>query len=142
MLIIVVAALGLMQFWPLSFSNPATISTPNWDSEETKHLAERACFDCHSHETEWPWYSKIVPIANLVVKDVENGRAVFNFSDWEATCCTETQIDAMAETVNKEEMPLPYYLIIHPEAELTIEERGALVNGLIATMRSQVEGSE
>lgn len=135
----VIIAFALMQLWPLQLTNPPIVSQPNWDSGETQTLAERACFDCHSHETVWPWYTHIVPVGNLMEKDVLDGRQALNFSDWEQTCCTLDQVDALAATVNKQEMPLPYYLILHPEAELSSEERGALVNGLIATMNKEFE---
>lgn len=134
-------AFGLMQFWPLQLTNPPVISEPAWDSARTRELVERACYDCHSNETVWPWYTHIVPAGNLMEKDVLDGRTVLNFSEWEQTCCDLAQIDAMAKTVNTREMPLPYYLILHPEAELSSMERGELVNGLIATMQTEV-GSE
>ena len=134
----VLVAFGLMQFWPLQLTNPPLVSEPDWDSQQTRLLVERACFDCHSHETVWPWYTHIVPVGNLLERDVQNGRQALNFSNWQQTCCTLTQIDEMAETVNKGEMPLPYYLILHPEAELNRAERGALVNGLIATMEAEI----
>lgn len=137
-IITVLLAFGLMQFWPLQLTNPPIISQPEWDSARTRELAERACYDCHSNETVWPWYTHIVPAGNLLEKDVVNGRTVLNFSEWHETCCTLPQIEAMAETVNTREMPLPYYLILHPEADLTSAERGDLVNGLIATMQTEV----
>lgn len=126
-----------IQFWPEArvIPNPPVESTPTWDSEYTHALVERACFDCHSHETEWPWYTKIVPVSTMIKRDVGTGRDVLNFSRWEATCCTEEQVDAMAETVGTQTMPLSYYLVIHPEADLTSVERGHLINGLIRTMR-------
>lgn len=134
----VVVAFGLMQLWPLNTDNPAVRSEPDWDSEQTLLLAQRACFDCHSNETDWAWYAHIVPTGNLLVKDVQNGRRVLNFSEWEQTCCTLAQIDEMATAVNKNEMPLPYYVVLHPEADLSDVERGQLVNGLIATMENAI----
>lgn len=141
----ILAALGvalvLMQFWPVERTNPPVQSIPQWDSEETRALAERACFDCHSNETVWPWYTALVPVQNLMVRDVEEGRRVLNFSEWEATCCTEDQIDEMAAIINQEQMPLPYYVRLHPEAQLSDGEKGQLANGLIATMARVVEGN-
>jgi hypothetical protein len=128
----------LIQFWPLELSNPAVVSEPEWGTTRTRELAERACFDCHSNETVWPWYSRIVPFGNLLEKDVHEGRAVLNFSEWEQTCCTQEQIDKTAEVVNTGEMPLPYYNILHPEADLTSIERGELVNGLIEMMNEEL----
>lgn len=135
----VAVLLVLIQLWPLELDNPPVVSTPEWDSERTREIAERACFDCHSNETVWPWYSRIVPFGNLLEKDVHDGRGVLNFSEWEQSCCTQEQVDDMAETVNTKEMPLPYYIILHPEADLTNAERGDLVNGLIATMNEQLD---
>lgn len=126
---------GLLQLVPRNQTNPPRIREPEWDNARTRQLAHRACFDCHSNETVWPWYAQIAPFSMLLEQDVEKGREVLNFSEWDANCCTQAEIDAMAETVNKGQMPLPYYLLLHPEAQLTAVERGQLVNGLIATMR-------
>ena len=133
-----IAASLLIQLWPLELTNPPVTSEPAWNETRTQEIARRACFDCHSNETVWPWYAHIVPFGNLLETDVHKGRAVLNFSEWEATCCTAQQIDDMAETVNTGEMPLPYYVILHPEAELTDTERGDLVNGLIDMMNAQL----
>jgi len=135
----VALAFGLMQFWPLNRDNPEVVTEPEWDSAQTQQLAERACFDCHSNETYWPWYTAIVPVGNLIVGDVERGRETLNFSEWEATCCTLEQIDDTAAIVNTGEMPLPYYVIIHPESRLSTVERGQLVNGLIETMNTALQ---
>lgn len=129
-----VLGFGLLQLVPRNQDNPPRIREPEWDSARTRQLAHRACFDCHSNETEWPWYAKIAPFSMLLEQDVEKGREALNFSEWNSDCCTQAEVNAMAETVNKGQMPLPYYLILHPEAQLTAVEQGQLVNGLIATM--------
>ncbi len=142
MLIGIAIVLVLIQFWPLALTNPPVVSEPDWNTFQTREIAERACFDCHSNETVWPWYSHIVPFGNLLEKDVLDGRAELNFSEWGQTCCTEEQRDKMAEVVNTEEMPIPYYIILHPEADLTDNERGDLVNGLIETMNAEINEQE
>lgn len=134
----VVLTLLLLQLWPTDTSNPPIVSTPTWDDVYTAQLAERACYDCHSHETAWPWYTKVVPAYFLLAYDVQRGRAALNFSKWEETCCTEEQIDNMAATVTKNHMPLPYYLVLHPEARLSQVEQGHLVYGLISTMNENL----
>jgi len=63
--------------------NPSKVSEPAWDSPATRALAKQACFDCHSNETEWPAYARIAPASWLVQHDVEEGRAVLNFSEWQ-----------------------------------------------------------
>lgn len=132
-------ALGfiILQLWRYQgelATNPPVLQEPQWDSEYTQLLVERACYDCHSNETYWPWYAQISPISIMIQEDVAEGREVLNFSEWDESCCTVEQIEAMAETVGKDQMPLPYYLVFHPEAKLTDVERGHLLNGLIATM--------
>lgn len=140
--IFAVAAFLLLQLWPRDQTNPPIQSEPIWDSPETEQLARRACFDCHSHETEWPWYTAIVPISSLLEHDVRKGREVYNFSDWDEGCCTAEAIDRMAAIVGRRQMPFPYYVIMHPEADLTDIERGQLVYGLIDTMENGPTGSE
>ncbi len=131
-------AFGLLQLWPRNQTNPPIVSVPNWDSEQTAELVYRACYDCHSHETRWPWYTNIVPVSSLLEHDVAAGREVLNFSDLEAGCCTEDQIERMAAIVGRDQMPPPYYVLLHPEAQLTSEERGKLIYGLIATMENEL----
>ncbi len=62
--------------------NPPVTGEPTWDAPETRTLAKQACFDCHSNETEWPAYASIAPAPWLVQRDVNQGRAVLNFSEW------------------------------------------------------------
>ena len=63
-------------------ANPPVTGEPTWDAPETRTLAKQACFDCHSNETEWPAYASIAPASWLVQRDVNEGRAVLNFSEW------------------------------------------------------------
>lgn len=135
----VVLTLLLLQLWPTNTTNPPVVSTPAWDDVYTAQLAERACYDCHSHETEWPWYTKVIPAYFLMAHDVQRGRQTLNFSKWEESCCTEAQITGMAVTVTKNHMPLPYYLVLHPEARLSPVEQGHLVYGLIKTMNENLK---
>jgi mono/diheme cytochrome c family protein len=128
----VVGALVAVQLVPYRpFPNPPGRVEPVWDAAETRALAARACFDCHSNETVWPWYSHVAPLAWLVRDHVEEGRAHLNLSAWD-----QPQEDAgeAAEVVQEGEMPPAYYLRLHPEARLTGAERAALVAGLRASL--------
>lgn len=110
-------------------ANPPVVSEPTWDSARTRELAVRACFDCHSNETEWPWYSNVAPVSWLVQRDVDEGRSKLNFSEW-----TQPSEEAgeSAETVREGEMPPPPFLLTHPEARLTTAEKDELIRGLVA----------
>lgn len=129
---LIILTLVVIQLVPYgrNHDNPTIIAEPNWDSPQTRDLFMTACGDCHSYETEWPWYSNIAPVSWLVQHDVEEGRAEFNVSRWGRG---ENEADEAAETVQEGEMPLPAYLITHPEARLAAADEQALIQGLIAT---------
>jgi hypothetical protein len=94
----------------------------------------RACFDCHSNETRWPWYSQVAPPSWFVQRDVEVGRRVLDFSEWDRTY---EEAGESARTVLEGEMPPATYLLLHPSARLSPEEKQSLANGLAATVGSQ-----
>ena len=75
---------GLIQLVPYgrAHTNPPVVQEPDWDSSQTRALAQRACFNCHSNETVWPWYSHIAPASWLVQRHVDEGRESMNFSAW------------------------------------------------------------
>lgn len=126
------ALLIAMQLVPYGrdHDNPAVAQEPKWDSERTRELAKTACFDCHSNETEWPWYSNIAPVSWLVQHDVDEGREHLNFSEFNKE---QDDADEAAHEVEEGEMPLAVYTWTHGEARLSAEDRQALIKGLRAT---------
>ena len=111
-------------------TNPPVIKEPQWDSSQTYDLAKRACFDCHSNETVWPWYSNIAPASWLVQRDVNKGREELNFSNWGGEL---DDLDELPEAVQEGEMPPKEYLLLHPEAQLTAQEKQILIQGFEST---------
>lgn len=133
-LAVVLVGFLLIQLVPYGrdHSNPPVIAEPAWDSPQTKELAQRACFDCHSNETVWPWYSHIAPVSWMVQNHVDEGREYLNFSEWGSGGEGE-EGEEMAEAIYDGEMPERSYLITHSEARLTDAELEALAQGLLAT---------
>lgn len=128
-------ALGLvLQLVPYGHdrSNPPVTGEPDWSDARTRELFYQACRDCHTNQTEWPWYARVAPASWLVRWDVEEGRSHFNASEWEGGG-EHDDSDEAAEMVRSGEMPLPRYLWLHPEARLSEAEREALARGLEAT---------
>lgn len=127
-----IALLILIQLVPFGrqHTNPAVIQEPNWDSPQTRELTKRACFDCHSNETIWPWYSNIAPVSWLIQNDVLEGRSKLNFSEWGRG---EMEVDEIGELIQSGEMPPSYFVMLHPEAKLTAAEQEALIRGLMVT---------
>jgi len=112
-------------------SNPRVVSEPSWDRPSTRALASRACFDCHSNETRWPWYSHVAPTSWLLQHDVDRGREELNFSEWNRRY---DEADEAGKAVAGGEMPPRAYLLLHPEARLTTGEREDLARGLDASL--------
>ncbi len=170
--LIAVGVLGFIaiQFVSVDKSNPPVVSEPKWDSPQTQALVERSCYDCHSNETKWPWYSNVAPVSWLVARHVEEGRAELNFSEWgvnnnsagEARESEEgeheedehesaegkhtegregEELEELIESIQEGEMPLPGYVRMHPEAHLTQAEIEALITGFKATFGAQSEGA-
>jgi len=125
-------AMGLLiQLIPLPGrnNNPPVVSEPPWDSPQTRALAKRACFDCHSNETVWLWYSYVAPVSWLVYNDTMGGRRRLNFSDWNTTR-SQREIGDISEVIQGGRMPPAIYLPMHQSAQLTAAEQQQLITGL------------
>lgn len=111
-------------------TNPPVTGTPQWDSPHSEQLVQRACASCHSNQTEWPWYASVAPISWRVQSHVDEGRAALNFSEMDRG---QKEAKEAAEVVASGEMPLWDFVMMHPEAKLSTQERADLVAGLKAT---------
>ncbi|NJC95746.1 MAG: cytochrome C [Anaerolineales bacterium] len=133
-LLVGVIIFGLIQLLPIgkNHTNPPTVSEPNWNSPETRTAVKEHCFQCHSNETEWPWYSNIAPASWLIYADVREGRAHFNFSDWGAH---PGELDEMINEINEGGMPPIQYWIFHPNSRLSDTQKQSLISGLQATLQ-------
>jgi len=136
----VVGIFAVMQVIPYgrTHSNPRVIKEPDWDSPRTRDLAKRACFDCHSNETRWPWYANVAPFSWVVQNDIENAREVLNFSAWQVAFPLAPASGLSVRTGN---MPPVKYRMAHDEAKLTPAEIQELARGLDATLGTPSNGS-
>ena len=115
-------------------TNPPVRSEPAWPDSQSRALAQRACFDCHSNQTIWPWYSNLAPVFWLVYGDVMEGRRRLNFSDWNRS---EGQYaDELKEVHYERNMPPANYLLLHPGARLSETEWKRLYSALEAITAS------
>ena len=114
------AALGALQLIPLPRTNPPV--TADFDGPpEVERVLRRSCYDCHSNETEWTWTAYVAPVSWLVVRDVHRARGEYNLSAW-GRMDPEDRAELpheMVEKVENGEMPLPAYLLAHPEARVS-----------------------
>ena len=133
--IIAALAVGLavfagIQFVGASRTNPPVESDVAWDSPRTHELFFRACADCHSHETRWPWYGRIAPASWLVANHVRTGRLDMNIS-----VPDEVDVTEAVNQIRSGRMPPLDYRLMHPEARLNEAEKTELISGLKKTFR-------
>ncbi len=145
-LVLIAGAALVIQLIPVRRDNPPERRTPQWASEEVRALAERACFDCHSDRTRWPWYSRVAPVSWVLWYDVTQGREKLNFSDWDRHAHAETVdpndpfppktlSERIAQEIRSGAMPPGTYLLMHPDARLSDAEREFLIEGLVQTVQ-------
>jgi len=129
-----IVLLGLIQLLPIGrdHTNPAVVSEPQWSSPEARALAKEHCFQCHSNETEWPWYSNIAPASWLIQFDVNEGRDKFNFSDWNSN---SEKLDELTEVIQEGEMPPIQYWIFHPNSHLNDQQKQELIDALNSSIQ-------
>ncbi|RUM43608.1 MAG: cytochrome C [Hydrogenimonas sp.] len=123
-LIFVIGLVGI-QLIPVDRSNPVTdpaleIKAP----ADVKAIFQRSCYDCHSNQTKWPWYSHIAPMKWFIARDVNVGRQWLNFSEWERYDEKKKQkLKEMIFMAVGMAMPLGLYVQAHPEAKLSDKDR-------------------
>ena len=132
-----VVAFLLLQFTNPPRSNPPVLTdmmASNAPPPQIAAMLRVACYDCHSHETRWPWYSRVAPMSWLVVKDVNDGRDALNLSDWPAGKPDRAakRLESMSEEIGYLEMPPKKYTLIHGDARLTESQRKELTDWLDA----------
>jgi hypothetical protein len=127
--VLAAAVFVAMQLVPYGWkhSNPPVAADTPWPSDEARAIAVKSCYDCHSNQTDWRWYSYVAPSSWLVRRDVDRGRAELNFSEFGDD--NNAMRDA-AESVWRLEMPPRNYTLLHPDAKLTDDERRILLEAL------------
>ncbi len=93
---------------------------------EVAGTLRRACGDCHSNETKWPWYSQVEPLGSILTEDVEKGRRALNFSEWRNDKRAAAVLLAACEAVESGRMPKSGYRTMHPDKTPTGTEVRAL----------------
>jgi hypothetical protein len=125
--LLVLVLIGI-QFIPVERTNPLVVYDIDAPAN-IKTVLKKACYDCHSNETEWAWYTEIAPLSFLTVKDVNEGREHLNFSEWGNYTNKLGQVkNEIWEEVREEHMPPWMYRVVHSDAKLSQEEKDILRN--------------
>jgi hypothetical protein len=133
LLIAVVIFLAAAQFLQPDRTNPpinpaSTFEVVAHPRPEAASILKRACYDCHSNVTVWPWYSKVAPVSWLVASDVKAGRSHLNFSEWGFLSpeMAQRRLLNACDEVKGGDMPLWQYRLIHSEAKLSEQDIATL----------------
>lgn len=124
----------IIQFFQIDRTNPIPdqskdlFTVVNADSK-MKDRVVNTCYDCHSHTTEYPWYTYINPVGWWVKGHVDEGKKSLNFSEWAnyETNKQKVKLEECAERTEATEMPLLPYILAHSDAKMSKEERAELV---------------
>jgi hypothetical protein len=125
--IFLVIALVVMQLIPVERSNPS-VRNQFAAPPEVETILRRACYDCHSNETRWPWYARVAPISFLLWRDVKEGRKELNFSIWDRyeQRRKARKLKEIVKEVEEGDMPPWYYIPVHADAMLSQGDREAI----------------
>lgn len=132
---VLLALLIIIQFIPSSLPENSSVVendilvTEN-APEEISEILHKACYDCHSNQTAYPWYSHVAPVSWLIARDTRKGREELNFSEWD-TLSKRSKIkilNEMAEEVEEKNMPLKIYTVVHRDAVLSDAEIASISN--------------
>jgi len=123
-----VALFAVIQLVQPERSNPPVESDVE-APPKVREILRRACYDCHSNETKWPWYAYVAPVSWLVADHVEEGRGDLNFSRWPKFDFRKQDdiFEDIRKQIGKDRMPLRSYRILHAEARLGDQDRRTLL---------------
>jgi hypothetical protein len=132
-LLSIVILLGGMQFFRINKENPVVNHEDDFiiimnPPAEVQNILRASCYDCHSNESSYPWYSNIAPVSWWVKDHINEAREELNFSEWGTYDAKrkDHKLEECAEEVEEGEMPLESYLIMHGDAELSESQRELL----------------
>lgn len=149
--LIIIGIFVVIQMARPSRTNPSSNPSENIQAvlpvqPEVASIFARACNDCHSNNTVWPWYSNVAPVSWLLVADVKEGRNKLNFSTWAAYDREKQQkhLGEICEQVKEGEMPGAVYTLMHPNARLSDAARRTICawTASLASGGGEHEGEE
>jgi uncharacterized membrane protein len=133
LILVLLIVVVIIQFIPndkpeVVLTNENDLIYNNQLPEKIRVMLKESCYDCHSNETIYPWYSNVAPVSWLVIRDIKLGRDELNFSHWESQSKIDKakNLDKIIDEVTDENMPMPIYTIMHAKAKLSDDERQLL----------------
>jgi hypothetical protein len=127
-LIIILLFIAIQFIRPQKSNPPVKEGDALQAPEKVMHVLRRSCYDCHSNETNWPWYADIAPLSWSIASHVKEGRKALNFSEWKKISkeIKQKRLKRAIKTTQNGMMPLPSYLWLHKDAKLSSQEKTLL----------------
>lgn len=136
-LITALVALLIIQFFQIDKTNPPIDAAQDFIGATNPpapiaNILQTACYDCHSHTTEYPWYTNVQPLAWWIKGHIDNGNKQLNYSIWTTYTAKKKahKIEEMIEVVEGKEMPMLSYMVAHNDAWIDATQRRELVDWL------------
>lgn len=133
--LILLILLILIQLIRVDQTNPESKNESNYFvvasvPTQVQSIMQESCYDCHSNQTVYPWYSKVAPASWFMNNHIKEARGKINFSEWDKYTAEDQVkiLEECIEVIEENEMPLKSYILIHPQAKLSEEEKDALLN--------------
>ena len=133
-LILLVGFVGI-QFVPTDLNQSDTVPKTDFllvnnTQENISALLQESCYDCHSNNTEYPWYNKVQPVAWFLEDHINEGKEELNFNDWDAYSNRRknSKLKSIISQVKDDEMPLASYTLIHKDAKLSNSEKTLIID--------------
>ncbi|WP_028283538.1 heme-binding domain-containing protein [Olleya marilimosa] len=133
-LVLLVAFVGI-QFIPTEHNQSAIVPVTdfmlvNKVPNNIKSKLQVSCYDCHSNNTNYPWYNKMQPVAWFLEDHIKEGKAELNFSKWDSLSDRRkaSKLSSIIKQIESDEMPLSSYTLIHKEARFSEEEKEEILN--------------
>ena len=133
-LILLVGFVGI-QFVPTDLNQSDTVPKTDFllvnnTQENISALLQESCYDCHSNNTEYPWYNKVQPVAWFLEDHINEGKEELNFNEWDAYSNRRknSKLKSIISQVNDDEMPLASYTLIHKDAKLSNSEKTLIID--------------
>jgi len=133
-LVLLVCSVGI-QFVPTELNQSNIVPKTDFllvinPPENIRTLLQASCYDCHSNNTDYPWYNRIQPVAWILEGHIEEGKAELNFNEWDSLSNRRkrSKLRSIIKQIESDEMPLKSYTIIHKDAEFTKAESEEIIN--------------
>jgi hypothetical protein len=124
-----------IQFVPTDLNQSDTVPKTDFllvnnTQENISALLQESCYDCHSNNTEYPWYNKVQPVAWFLEDHINEGKEELNFNEWDAYSNRRknSKLKSIISQVKDDEMPLASYTLIHKDAKLSNSEKTLIID--------------